>query len=77
MGGIGMFFGLLFMLLLIAGIVLLVVLLLRSMNILGSARSDYNQNQARNAVLDILKERFAKGEIDAKEFNERKRFLSE
>ncbi len=77
MGGIGMFFGFLFMLLLIAGIVLLVVLLLRSMNILGSTSTDSNQTQAKNAVLDILNERFAKGEIDAKEFNERKRLLSE
>lgn len=37
-------------------------------------QNDYKDNQKKNAV-EILKERFARGEIDSAEFNERKRVL--
>jgi putative membrane protein len=77
MGGVGMVFGFLFMLLLVVAIVAAVVLVMRSLNIIGPTGSGANANQDRNVALDILKERFAKGEIDAKEFDERRRLLSE
>lgn len=73
-GGYGMFFGPLFMLLLLIAVVVGIVFALRSLGVWGSTTntgSDHNSTKA----LDILKERFAKGEIDGKEFDERKRLL--
>ena len=67
-GGWGMmFFGPAFMLLSIAGIVALVVWLLR-----GSGQAPPSSGRT---PVDILKERFARGEIDAKEFEERRKIL--
>lgn len=75
-GGYGMFFGPLFMLLVLIAVVVGIVFILRSLGVWGSATkagSDHNSTRA----LDILKERFAKGEIDGKEFDERKRLLTD
>ena len=73
-GGFGMFFGFLFMVLILAAVIVGAFLLLRALGFVGNtADSIANSDRA----LDILKERFAKGEIDAKEFDERKRHLSD
>jgi putative membrane protein len=59
-----MFFGLI----LIVGIVLLVRWMLQQGNIKGISLGN-------ESALDILKERYAKGEIDKEEFEEKKRDL--
>lgn len=76
-GGFGMFFGPIFMILILAAIVIGVVWLLRATGALGSSAGAAAPTDTSNKALDILKERFAKGEIDAKEFDERKRLLSD
>lgn len=68
MGG-NWFFGPIMMLLFIGLIVGAIVLTARFLGFDTSNRSSSNS-------LDILKERFAKGEIDKDEFEERKRILS-
>jgi putative membrane protein len=67
-----MAFGGTMMILFWGGIILLAVLLARG---LGGGRRD--ALQARPSPLDILQERFAKGEIDQKEYNERRHALSD
>lgn len=66
-GGFGMFLGPVFMILIIAAIVVGVVYLLRQTGVAGSPSS-----QVGERALALLKERYAKGEIDSKEFDERK-----
>ena len=74
-GYYGMFFGPLMMIVFIAIIVGLVVLIVRW---LGTGQTS-TQHSARSAAepLDILRERFARGEIDKEEFEERRRVLGE
>ena len=71
-GGYGMIFGPLFMILLLALLVVAVVLLVRWLG--GTAPPSASPTRT---PLDILKERFARGEIDKTEFEERRRVLSE
>ncbi|MSO71176.1 MAG: SHOCT domain-containing protein [Alphaproteobacteria bacterium] len=69
-GGWGMsFFGPLFMVFVIGGIVALTVWLVR-----GPAGAPPQHHRGRDPV-DILKERFARGEIDKDEFEERRKIL--
>ena len=72
-GWYGMFFGPLMMILFIAAVVVLVVLAVRW---LGGSGVHPHVPPAKTP-LDILKERFARGEIDKEEFEERRRLLAE
>jgi len=71
MGAAGWIFGPLMMILMIALIVGAVVLVLRWSGVGGDVDS------RRSRALDILNERFARGEIDKTEFEERRRALAE
>jgi putative membrane protein len=73
-GGYGMMFGPLFSLLVLIAIIALVIYFLR---VFGFAPHLHGPHKTANNALDILKERYARGEIDSKEFDERKRMLSE
>ncbi len=73
-GGYGMFLGFIFMILLLLVLVIGVVFLLRTF---GGGYVGPSSSQQSNASLNILKERYARGEIDSKEFNERKQQLSD
>jgi putative membrane protein len=75
-GGFGMFFGPVFMLIVLIALVAAAIAALRYFGVMGADMSAGLKRNGGNA-LDILRERFAKGEIDAKEFDERKRLLSE
>lgn len=66
-----MFFGPLMMIAFVAVIVVVVVLLVRG---LGGHHATSPASSDSNA-LDILKERFARGEIDKEDYEERKRIL--
>lgn len=70
----GWFFGPIMMIVFIAVVVVVVVLLVRW---LGSPSHGSAHHSQTRAPLDILKERFAKGEIDKEEFEERRRVLGE
>lgn len=67
----GMIFGPLFGILFIAAIAVAIVLVVRA---LGGGRAARGGGPS---PLDILDERFARGEIDREEYEERKRVLSE
>ena len=68
MGGFGLF-GFLFMLLFWGLIVLGLIALIK---FVSGQLGDFN---GKNNALEILKERYAKGEIDKKEYDERKKTL--
>ena len=70
----GWFFGPIMMIMMIAVVVVVVVLLTRWFG--GSGHGTPFVRSARTP-LDILKERFARGEIDQEEFEERRRVLGE
>jgi putative membrane protein len=76
-GWYGIIFGPLFMILFLAVLVAVVVLLVRWLG--GPSQGAYPPHQLPPArtPLDILKERFARGEIDKAEFEDRRRVLGE
>ncbi len=69
-----MIFGSLMMILFWGGLILLIVLAARWLG--GRLSRDAGPAAPRKLALDILEERFARGEIDKEEFEERKRLLS-
>jgi len=74
-GWFGMIFGPIFMILVLALAIAVAVLLVRW---LGGASSTATPHQPpARTPLDILKERFARGEIDKEEFEDRRRTLGE
>ncbi len=70
-----MIFGPLMMIVVIAVVVVVVVLAVRWIG--GSGHGAVAHPPSGKTPLDILKERFARGEIDKEEFEERKRLLSD
>lgn len=73
-GWAGWIFGPLMMLLVIAGIVAAVVIVARSVSHSGHGS---HGPEPGPAPLDILKQRFARGEIDKDEYEERRRVLGD
>lgn len=75
MGSWGMGWGWLFLLLLLVGVVVLVVVLIRLL--LGVDRGEQRDPRpgGRSRALEVLDERYARGEIDATEYDERRRRL--
>jgi len=71
----GMMFGGVMMIVFWGGIIVLIILAVRWLGS-GSAQGRV-ESSSRKTALDILKERFARGEIDKAEFEERKRTLSD
>jgi putative membrane protein len=72
-GWYGMIFGPLMMIVFIAAIVAVVVLMVRWLG--GGSGADGRGRPGEKSPLDILEERFARGEIDKDEFEERRRVL--
>lgn len=69
-----MVFGSIMMLVVWGGLILLIVLAVRWVGSGTIRRSD--DEAPRNRALDVLEERFARGEIDKDEFEERRRLLT-
>lgn len=72
----GMMMGPLMMIVFIAAVVVLVVVAIRWLSG-GSHRAHELHPPTGKTPLDILKERFARGEIDKEEFEERRRLLKD
>lgn len=72
----GWFMGPLMMLLFIALAVVLILILVRWLGSHGTGIGG-SEGSGRSAAIDILKERFARGEIDQEEFERRKRVLDD
>ncbi|MEY8120727.1 SHOCT domain-containing protein [Falsihalocynthiibacter sp. BN13B15] len=73
-GGFGMVLGPIFMILIVVGIVAGILYLLRLFGMAGPASGSH---AAHDRALALLKERYAKGEIDSTEFTERKKLLAD
>ena len=71
-----MMFGPLMMLVFVAVVIVVVVLAVRWLGGAGHGAVAGSEPRSEKTPLDILKERFARGEIDKDEFEERKRILS-
>ncbi len=69
-----MIFGSLMMVLLWGGIIIAIVFVVRWLG--GGPSHDGKPMAPGNTALEILQERFARGEIDKEEFEERRRLLS-
>ena len=76
-GGSGMIFGPLFMILGLAAVIVVAVLLVRCAGGPWRPAGPPHYPPALPSPLDILEERFARGEIDKSEFEERRRVLGE
>lgn len=76
-GGWHVIFGPVFMVLTLAAVVAVVMLLVRWLGGPWYGAQPPNQPGPGRTPLDILKERFARGEIDKDEFEERRRVLGD
>ena len=76
-GGWAMFFGPLFMILFLGVLIAAVVLLSRWAGGPWQGSTTPHHTPSVRTPVDILKERFARGEIDKEEFEERRRMLGE
>ena len=74
--GWGMAIALLLMILALGALVVMVIFIVRSIAGHGGA-GQMGHGAMRRGALKILEERFARGEIDEKEFTERRRLLSD
>ncbi len=74
-GGLWIFVGPLMMIVFIAVVVAVVVLMVRWLG--GPGHGPASHPSPGRTPLDILKERFARGEIDKEDFEERRRLLGE
>jgi putative membrane protein len=74
-GWYGMIFGPLFMILALAVVIAVALSLVRGFG--GAWRQTLPPMPSARMALDILKERYARGEIDRQEFEERRRVLSD
>ena len=73
-GGYAMILGPLFMILVLAVLVVGILFLLRAMGVAGLGR---NAGARPQDPLTLLQERYARGEIDTQEFEERRRILTQ
>ena len=76
-GGWGMLFGPLTMIAFVAILVVVLVLIVRWLGGAAITTTSRSPGLAVRTPLDILKERFARGEIDKDEFEEKRRLLSD
>lgn len=76
-GWYAMIFGPLFMILFLAVLVAAAIILVRGTAGAWSGPASSPHSPASRTPLDILRERFARGEIDKEEFEERRRVLGE
>jgi|TARA_R110002110_G_scaffold138095_6_gene323697 putative membrane protein len=74
MGG-SWFMGPIMMIVFLAVAVIVVMLIVRWMSGSNQGQSQIHASPPARAAIDILKERFARGEIDKEEFEERRRIL--
>jgi putative membrane protein len=74
-GWYGMVFGPLLMILVLSAVIATAVLLIRWLGGPWQTTTDHYTPSARTPI-EILKERFARGEIDKDEFDERRRLLA-
>ena len=75
-GWFGMIFGPIFMILVLAVVIAVAVLIVRWLGGPWHVTAPH-QTPTTQSPLDILKERFARGEIDRQEFEERRLILGE
>ena len=76
-GWYGMIFGPLFMVLVLAVVIAAAVFIVRSLGGPWQGAAPPHYPPPSRTPLDILKERFARGEIDKNEFEDRRRVLGE
>jgi putative membrane protein len=75
--GYGMFFGPLFLILVLAAVIAVAVVIIRGLGGPQPWATPPYQTPPGRTALDILKERYARGEIDKDELEERRRVLGD
>lgn len=72
----GMIFGPIMMIAVLAAAVAVVVLIVRWLSGPSSGATPPTERQSKKTALEILEERFARGEIDKDEFEEKRKLLT-